>query len=255
MTFLDGHPEIKVVFTLGLTHNSSVHQSLEKEQRKHCDIVQFNFYDNFFNVSLKTAFELHYLYLTTWDDNHGPPELFFLAQDDIYINVPRFVRVQNELSEIQTWKISRRSKGRRCEQETKSVYGHRHRMQKGDGKVITGTALDNYLLPHYIFAEDTWDAMPPLMVGIGGFYPRETLPCLIVAAWHLPILPVDDQWTALLFRQCEIVVKHIEDHSNYGEPFDPSFMVSHLGRLGGNPKIKELRRKVHSKFLEYYHVH
>lgn len=249
MTYLDNHPDIKVVFTLARSQNSTMQSRLEQEQSVHCDIIQFNFMDEFYNISLKTAFEFHYLYLTEWDGNRGPPDFFYLTQDDAYINVPKLAEVQPEISKDIKWKSSIDSVNEECQSGPPSVYGPRLQLNKLDGRVLHGDARDKYLIPQYLFAGEQ---MPPLVLGHGAFYPRGTLACLVTYSWYFPLHPSGDQWTALLFKGCGITITNLDDHSMFGDTYNPNFVHIHMGTIETNEHIEKKRHFWHSKLLEHY---
>lgn len=250
MRFLKDHPDIKVVFTVAATRNSSIQIDIEKEQEQHCDIIQFNFLDNFYNNSLKIASTLHYLYLAKWDEHFGPPQLFYLTQDDIYINIPKFVKVRDQISKGINWKVGNNSIQQECEPHLPSVHGAFNQLPNDHTRLIQGDANDKYLLPPYIFSGKR---APPFMPGSGSFYPRGVIPAMMITTWFYPIVPLDDVWCGLILNGCGIKIKIIANHLN-GLQMKPEGVIFHLGDIGGNHDVAEKRRRLHDEFFKHYKV-
>lgn len=221
---------------------------LEQEQRKHCDIVQFNFIDSFFNVSIKTANHFHYIYLTKWDDISGPPEFYFFTQSDLYINIPRVAELQSQFAKDIKWKTESILAQHECDPNPPAVHG-RYWPKRPPSRHIMGNGMDKYLDPPYIIDED----IPNEISGTVGFYPRGTIPCLVTTSWYFPMLPIEDHWTPLLFRQCGIEVKEIKEcFYNFGEKFNSLTVAVNLGHWNGNFDLGLKRQEVHSQFLKHH---
>lgn len=93
MKFLKDFPSVKVNFVIGLPKNALQQEELWKEQHKHCDMIQFNFVDTYFNSTVKMAHSVEYFYRYPWDENSGPPEFMLKGDDDIYVNIKKMIEV------------------------------------------------------------------------------------------------------------------------------------------------------------------
>lgn len=95
MKFLRDFPFVKVNFVIGLPRNASQQLNLWKEQQNHCDLIQFNFIDSYYNATVKTAHSIQYFYRYPWNETSTPPEFMLRGDDDIYVNIPKLVEVLN----------------------------------------------------------------------------------------------------------------------------------------------------------------
>ena len=84
---------ISVYFLLGLSREQSVNKKLREEAQKYQDIVQFNFVDNYMNLTLKTIAMLR------WSRRKCSSTKFIMkVDDDVIVNIERL------LSSIKTFK-------------------------------------------------------------------------------------------------------------------------------------------------------
>ncbi|XP_044729452.1 beta-1,3-galactosyltransferase brn [Chrysoperla carnea] len=81
---------IRTVFILGTQHDSHLQERISKESQRFRDIVQGDFYDTYFNNTIKTMIGFK------WAVNYCPLSKFYMfVDDDMYVstkNVLRFVR-------------------------------------------------------------------------------------------------------------------------------------------------------------------
>ena len=90
---------VKVVFVLGRPKNSSHQVELLAEHKKHCDIIQFNFEDHYYRLTLKTSFSIQYFYRNSWSETQGPPSFMAKGDDDIFVDIPKLVKVIDSYAE------------------------------------------------------------------------------------------------------------------------------------------------------------
>lgn len=66
-----------------------IQRSLEEEQYKYCDLLQFNFIEHFMNNTLKQLHAMQYLY-QKFRKIFDLPEYVLRTDDDVFINIPLF---------------------------------------------------------------------------------------------------------------------------------------------------------------------
>ena len=93
---------VKVVYIIGTPKDGSQQQKLLKEQKTHCDMIQFNFQDSYHNQTIKTGFSIQYFYRNLWDKKIGPPHFLVKGDDDIFVNIPGLVSLVGSYHE-QRW--------------------------------------------------------------------------------------------------------------------------------------------------------
>ena len=66
--------------------------TIEEEQRKYCDLVQFDFHDSYLNITLDTVNALKFALGVEWPRT-GSPDFVIIADDDTYINLPQLKKM------------------------------------------------------------------------------------------------------------------------------------------------------------------
>lgn len=89
MKLLATYGFIKVLNVVGVgPTNETVEAKLEEEQREHCDILQVNVIESSWNLTLKTAFAIQYIYRKpSWPFDDGPPDFIMKGDDDAFYNL------------------------------------------------------------------------------------------------------------------------------------------------------------------------
>ena len=84
---------MKAIFLIGLPPPSKRRQfiqvQLEREQTRHCDLIQFDFTEHHVNNTLKQLHAMQYIY-QKFSTAQGPPEYLVRTDDDIFFNIPLF---------------------------------------------------------------------------------------------------------------------------------------------------------------------
>ena len=79
---------INVYFLIGLSHNQTVNQLISTEANEHGDVIQFQFYDDYRNLTLKTISMLR------WAQRQCSNTKFVMkVDDDIILNIERLLKV------------------------------------------------------------------------------------------------------------------------------------------------------------------
>ncbi|XP_060564908.1 beta-1,3-galactosyltransferase 5-like [Ruditapes philippinarum] len=157
------HP-VQIAFLLGRSPNQSVDYDVRKEQRKHSDIVQADFIDSYYNLTLKV------LYGLKWVNTYCQGVRYVLkADEDVFVNI------QLLLAELRTYRVS--TKG--------SVFGFIHSSYYGLKVLKTGKWGVNeseYPLRRY----------PPYAQGTSYTITGNLVPKIVEIAQHLPYLHIED---------------------------------------------------------------
>ncbi|KAH9367871.1 hypothetical protein HPB48_021480 [Haemaphysalis longicornis] len=84
-------PTARVFFLLGTTANGSLQRRVEEESIAHRDIIQGEFLDSYYNLTLKT------IHLLKWASERCPQTRYVVkTDDDIYVNVPNLIAYLRE---------------------------------------------------------------------------------------------------------------------------------------------------------------
>lgn len=168
----------RIYFTVGLSVDSSVQQRLEKENNKFGDILQFNYYESYYNCTIKA------IGLLRWTALNCPKVKFMLKVDDDSLVLA------NNLIQF-------------CESsDSKYISGylwHKPLVFRGSDKwSISRQDYTSNQYPDYI-------AGPYLMPGSAAVVLYET-----AITKSLPALPFEDVYiTGVVAQKCQIERKHM----------------------------------------------
>ncbi|XP_045206214.2 beta-1,3-galactosyltransferase 1-like [Mercenaria mercenaria] len=157
------HP-VKIAFLLGRSPNHSVEIDVINEQERYKDIVQVDFVDSYYNLTLKI------LYGFKWVSTFCKGVKYVLKSDeDVFVNVKLL------LAELKTYRVSPRG----------SVFGFIHSTSFGLRVLKTGkwgVSEAEYPLRRY----------PPYAQGTSYTLTGDLIPKIVETAQHLPYLHIED---------------------------------------------------------------
>lgn len=71
---------------------------MEIEQKKFCDLLQFDYIEHYNNNTIKQLHAMQYLYQQFGVDQNIPLEYVLRADDDVFINIPMLNRLLSQVS-------------------------------------------------------------------------------------------------------------------------------------------------------------
>ncbi|NXH21427.1 B3GN3 acetylglucosaminyltransferase, partial [Bucco capensis] len=195
---------IRRLFLVGVAPNpwqaKKLNRLLKLEQREHEDVLQWDFLDTFFNLSLKQ------LLFHSWLEQHCPGVRFvFNGDDDVFVNTDNLLRF------------------------AQGSQGQQHLMV---GQVIINTGPirnpgSKYFIPRQLQASDRY---PPYCGGGGMLMSGFTALLIAHQAHSLDLFPIDDVYLGMCLEKAGLQPAAHPGVRNMGlwvpgssDPFDPCY--------------------------------
>ncbi|XP_028323693.1 N-acetyllactosaminide beta-1,3-N-acetylglucosaminyltransferase 2 [Gouania willdenowi] len=167
---------VVTVFLLGNTtagdHHPDLSSMLQYESARHKDILQWDFRDSFFNLTVKEVLFLHWI-----QTRCSGAQFIFKGDDDVFVNTHRILDFLRNLSE---------SKG-------KDLFV---------GDVITNAGPHRDKKVKYFIPESLYVGTYPPYAGGGGYlYSRDIAARLYNKSQHVVLYPIDDVYTGMCLQK------------------------------------------------------
>ncbi|XP_041851803.1 N-acetyllactosaminide beta-1,3-N-acetylglucosaminyltransferase 2 [Melanotaenia boesemani] len=168
---------VRTVFLLGSTSMDDPDLSalLSYEAKHFGDLLQWDFHDSFFNLTLKMSVFMK------WTLKNCPQVSFiFSGDDDVFVNTPLL------LTYLQSLEASKAS-------------------QLYVGQIISSASPHRDSRNKYYIPQSFYDGPYPAYAGGGGFvFSGALMQPLFLASHVIPFYPIDDVYMGMLFRALEV---------------------------------------------------
>ncbi|XP_074539864.1 N-acetyllactosaminide beta-1,3-N-acetylglucosaminyltransferase 2a [Halichoeres trimaculatus] len=202
---------VATVFLLGSTlpsdHHPDLQGMLHHEGALHKDIIQWDYRDSFFNLTVKEV-----LFLEWFSQNCSQAKFVFKGDDDVFVNTIRILEFLGNLSES-------RSKELFIGDVISNAGPHRNRKLK-------------YFIPESVFS----GLYPPYAGGGGYLYSGDLALRLHSASQQVVLYPIDDVYTGMCLKKLGLGPERHQGFRTFG--IDPKYR--------DNPCVYRVLMLVHS---------
>ena len=204
--------KVKLFFLLGDCTNDRTRKALIEENKKHSDILQWQFFDSFRNLTLKEC-----LFLQWYARTCRNVPYIFKGDDDVFVNVKNIVKFLKELP-------------------------FESRKDLFRGSVLNGSPriLDpswKYYVSYNLYPEKYY---PPYVSG-GGFIMSSSVAVrLFQTTLKTRIIPIDDAFLGILLKQFGVLPQNDKTFKSWG------MKIADVCRLA---KIKTFHKMLPDKLL------
>ncbi|XP_042201552.1 N-acetyllactosaminide beta-1,3-N-acetylglucosaminyltransferase 2 [Callorhinchus milii] len=178
--------EVRLVFLLGSSRGEGYGPNLKAllgfEDGLYGDLLQWDFRDTLFNLTLKDTLFLR------WADTHCPGARYiFKGDDDIFLNTPALVSHLRSLNQTET---------------SSPIYL---------GQSILNASPLRDLKSKYFIPSTLYEGAYPGYMGGGGFvYSGSLIKPLYAVSHYIPFFPIDDVFTGMCFLALGVSPTHHE---------------------------------------------
>ncbi|XP_072292950.1 N-acetyllactosaminide beta-1,3-N-acetylglucosaminyltransferase 2 [Eucyclogobius newberryi] len=171
-----GNHTIVTVFLLGNAtvedHHPDLSAMLQYESQRHKDIIQWDYRDSFFNLTVKEV-----LFLEWIQTRCSGARFIFKGDDDVFVNTYRILKFLKDLPES----------------KAKDLF---------IGDVITNAGPHRDKKVKYFIPESLYVGTYPPYAGGGGYlYSRDIAARLHNVSQHVALYPIDDVYTGMCLRK------------------------------------------------------
>ncbi|XP_065211112.1 beta-1,3-galactosyltransferase brn-like [Planococcus citri] len=194
---------VKRIFMLGATRNTTILQAIRDEQEKFSDIVQADFFDTYYNSTIKTMMAFK------WAVRYCDAKFYLFSDDDMYIsvkNVLRFIRNPTEYPQY-----LQRSNDKEADKQLNKVteYDLPEGVKFISGFVAPANPIRYPCSKWYISLDEYPYNKWPLYAPAGSYIvSREVLKDLHYASYYTQHLRFDDVYVGILAKKLGIEMFH-----------------------------------------------
>ncbi|CAF1317717.1 unnamed protein product [Rotaria sp. Silwood1] len=176
------HFNVPVLYAIGYPQDSAMQKEIIEEDEKYHDLLQFNFLESYYNLTLKTTSVL------VWYDQHCSKnsDYLFYVDDDVLIHVDKLILYMNQVSNNDT------------------IEGWFEKSGKIQRKGIGGVSKENFPI----------NIVPDYLWGAAVLYPSNIISNLLIKAIFNTTIPIffrDDVFiNGFMAEQAGIKRKHMK---------------------------------------------